>query len=122
MAVRCRVDRVIANFDASLRMRPDAMAKVAGEHLRAEANAEKWFLFREGNADPLDFAANPSIAVIGAHRAAENDHPIMVRERFGKRIAEGGAANVELESSRAKKAPDPAWRRTFLMQDDKNPA
>ena len=38
MAMLGRVDRVITDLDPPLRMRPNAMAKMAGKHLRAKAD------------------------------------------------------------------------------------
>ncbi len=77
-----RADRVISDFDAAFAMGCDRRAQLFGEHLCAEANAEKRPLFAQRDFDPVDFPANVIVAVIGAHRAAEDDRAGMPIEGF----------------------------------------
>ncbi len=68
-----RMDGVIAHFDAPVRMRADAAAEMAREHLRAETNAEERRVFLKRDPDPVYFAAQPGVFVVDAHRTAENN-------------------------------------------------
>src|SRR4029077_18924486 len=70
-----RTDRIVAYLRAALRVRCDPGAELFGEHLGTQANAKEWTLLAQGNFDPVDLAANIIVAVIGAHRAAEDDAP-----------------------------------------------
>ena len=76
-----RHDRIIANFHPSVRMAMDTMAEMSGEHLSAKANAEEGRIFLQWDANPVDLSAQPSLLIIDAHRAAENDDAHMVAER-----------------------------------------
>src|SRR5580765_643945 len=49
MSSRGRTDRVIADLGAALRMRRDPGAELPGEHLSAQANAEKRTLLAQRN-------------------------------------------------------------------------
>jgi hypothetical protein len=101
MPVLCWADRIIADLHLPVRMRTHAMAKMACEHLRAETNPNKGNPLFEGDADPVYFAAQPSVFVIHAHGAAEDDHAGIAFERLRQRIAETGTAAVKLISLRA---------------------
>src|SRR6185437_5340647 len=91
----CRADRVVADLGQALRMRSDPGAELSGQHLRAEAEAEKRPLLGERDFDPVDLAADIIVAVIGAHRSAQNDGTGMFIQRPRQGIAEARAANVE---------------------------
>jgi hypothetical protein len=101
VAVVCRLDRIIADFDLPAGMGIDAVTEMAGEHLRAKADSEKRLVLVEWHLDPLDFAAQPVFFVVGAHRAAEDDGSGIVSESFRQRIAESRPADVEFEAAGA---------------------
>ena len=77
MPVFGRMDRVIAHFDPSVRMRADALTEMARQHLGAETNAEERRVFLKRDPDPVYFAAHPRGFVIDAHRTAENDRAVV---------------------------------------------
>ena len=113
----CRINGMIADFNATLRMPVDARAKVPGQHLRAKAQAQKGLVLGQRHANPVDLAAQVVVAVIGAHRAAEDDRASMIAQRRGQRVAKARAANVEIVSRLTQQSADPAGRRQFLMKD-----
>src|SRR5438132_9677311 len=88
-------DRIVADLDPAFMMRRDLRAQLFGKHLRAQADAEKRPLLTQGNFDPVDFAADIVVGVIGAHRAAEDDRAGMQLQRFRQRVAEPWASDVE---------------------------
>ena len=101
-------------------MRRDLRAQLFGEHLRAQADAEKRPLLAQGNFDPVDLPADIFIGVVGAHRAAEDHRAGMQIQRLRQGIAEPRAADVEGMAQRAQRVADPARRRGLLVQDDQN--
>src|SRR6516165_7171251 len=112
------MDRIIADLRATLRMRRNAGAKLLCQHLRAETDAEEWTLLGERDGDPVDLAANEFIAVVRAHRAAEDHGARMVLQGFGKRVAKARPLYIERMSEFPQRVADPARGRCFLMQDD----
>lgn len=116
------IDGIIADLDASLRMRANAVAKMAGQHLGAEANAEKGFAFFEGNADPVDFAAYPGLLVIDTHRTAKDNDAGMVFQPCRQGIAKPRAPDIKGQPLRPQNPSKPSRRRMLLVQNDKNPA
>ena len=101
-------------------MRRDAGAKLLCQHLRAETDSQEGTLFGKRDGDPVDLAAYELIAVVGAHRAAENRGARMALQGFGKRIAKARTPYIERESKLAQRVADPARSRRFLMQDDQH--
>src|SRR6516225_10660441 len=112
------MDRIIADLRATLRMRRNTGAKLLCQHLRAETDTEEWTLLGERHGDPVDLAANELIAVVGAHRAAENHGAGVVLQGFGKHIAKARPPYIEPVSELSQRVADPARSRGFLMQDD----
>src|SRR5262249_45534966 len=88
-----------------------------GEHLRAKADAEKWFLLLECNADPVGFPADELIRVVGAHGAAKNDGTAVVCKRRGER-AVAGLAHIECVIVAAKPVADVARLGPLLVKHD----
>src|SRR5215472_801598 len=113
-------DRIIADLRATLRMRRNTGAKLLCQHLRAEADAEEWTLLGERDGDPVDLAANEFIAVVRAHRAAENHGARMALQGFGKLIAKARPPYTERISKLSQRIADPTRSRRFLMQDDQH--
>ena len=101
-------------------MRRDLRAQLFGEHLRAQADAEKRPLLAQGNLDPVDLAADIIVGIVGAHRAAENDRAGMLIQRFRQGIAEPRTPDVEGMAERAQRIADPARGRGLLVEDDQN--
>src|SRR5215831_9686525 len=99
-------DRVVANLGQVLGMETHLGTQVIGEHLRAQADAEKWFLLLECDADPVSFPADELIRVVGAHGAAKNDGTAVVCKRRGERMAAAGLAHIECVSAAAKPVAD----------------
>src|SRR5262249_20396858 len=75
--------REIADLDKAVRMRSDLAAQMPRQHLGAKTNAKEGLLLLERNRDPVGLGADEVIAVIGAHRPAEDRGPFMLAERFG---------------------------------------
>ena len=115
-----RADRVVADLRRGLRVRRDPRAELPGEHLRAEANAQKRPLLPERHRDPVDLAADVIVRIVGAHRAAEDDRAGMIVQRFRQRIAEPRTPDIEGMPERPQRVADTARRRGFLVQDDQN--
>jgi hypothetical protein len=111
-------DRIIADLHAPFWMRLDTLAEVAGEHLCAKANANKRDTLFERHPDPFDFAAQPSVVVIDAHRTAKNDCAGIAGQRFGQWIAKNGPTAIEGKTLRAQETPKPSRRCIPLIQDD----
>jgi hypothetical protein len=122
MPVFRRMDRVIAHFHTPLRVRPDAVTKMAGKHLGAKTNAQKGRVFLKRDPDPVNFPAQPGIFVVDAHGPAENDHASVASERVRQRVPESGTAAIKLTALHAQDLPDPPGSRMSLMQDDEYPA
>lgn len=116
------MNRVIANLDSSLRMRPDPVTEMAGQHLGAEANAEKWLAFLERNANPIDLAAHPGIFVVDAHRTAKNNNTGVVFQRRRQLVSKPGSPDIKFKPFRPQNPSEPSGSRMFLVQNDKNPA
>lgn len=117
-----RLDRVIADFHAALRVRSDAATEMTCQHLGAEADAEQRLFLPERNPEPVHLAAQPGVFVVRAHRAAEDDDPGVLAESLWKRIAEPGPPDVEPVPLREQQRAEPSRRRMFLVKDDQNPA
>src|SRR5207248_1835925 len=71
----CRrgTDRVVTDLRHPFRVRRNGRAELPGEHLRAQANAQKWTLLPKRDLDPVDFLSDVAVGIIGTHRAAENN-------------------------------------------------
>src|SRR5215468_6183724 len=115
-----RPDRVIADLGVAVGMPVDAAAEVMRQHLRAEADAEEWFLLLERHSEPVDLAANEIVGIVRAHRAAEIDRAAVVRHGLRQWIAEARAAQVERMAALAQGMTDAPRARRLLVQDDQN--
>src|ERR1700760_2523792 len=113
-----RADRIVAAFDAALRMRRDLRAQLSGEHLRAQANTKERPLLAQGDFDPVDFPAHIFVRIVGAHRTAENDGAGMLVQRFWQGIAKSRTPDIEGVAEGAERVTDPAGARALLVQDD----
>src|SRR4051795_533051 len=103
-------NRVIADLGEALGMRRDPRSKLLRQQLRAEADAQKRALLAQRNGNPVDFAPDEFIRIVGAHRASEDDRAGMSVQGFGKRVAEAGTADVEDVPQRPQRIADaPAW-------------
>ena len=119
--VRRRRDRVIADFAALVGIGEHRGAQMAGEHLRAEADAEQRLVLAERHGEPVDLAPDPvEVVVVGAHRSAEDDRAGVLGERRRQRLAEARAANVEREAALRQQRADAPRRRVVLVQDDQH--
>ena len=101
-------------------MRPDRSAQMQRHHLRPEAHAQKRLVLFQRHADPVDFAADPRIGIIGAHRPAENHRTRMIFHRLGQVLAEAGPPDVEAIAALGEHHADAAGRRGFGMEDDED--
>ena len=101
-------------------MRRHRRAQLLGEHLGTQADAEKRPLLAQGDFDPVDFAANVVIAVVGTHRAAEDDRAGVAVQCFRQSVAKPRPPDIEAVTERAQRIADPARRRGFLVQNDQN--
>src|SRR5512138_2686409 len=104
----------------TLRMRVDARTKVPRHHLRAEADAEIRLLVAQGHTDPVDLPIHEFLVVVGALRPAKDHSAGMFIHRFRQWVTEAGAPDVERVAKSRQRLADAAWRRMFLMQDEKN--
>src|ERR1700730_17362636 len=86
MPVFRRMDRVIADFHAPVRVGPNAATEMAREHLGAKTNAKEGRVFLERDPDSVYFTAQPGVFVGGAHWTTEHDHADVACERFRQRI------------------------------------
>ena len=119
-AGRCRADRVIADLGMAVRMLVDPAAERPRAHLRAEADAEERLLLLERHRDPVDFAADEIVLVVGAHRAAEDHDAGVIGQRRRQRVVETRTAHVERMAELLERAADAAGRGMFLVQDDQD--
>ena len=117
LALVRRVDGVVADFDTTLRMPVDAFSQMPGEHLRAEAKAQKRLVFGESYANPVDFPAQVLVAVVGTHRPAEDNGAGMVAHCRWQRVTKAWTADVEFVTGLAQQMADATGRRHFLMKD-----
>jgi hypothetical protein len=101
-------------------MRRHLRAELFRQHLGAEANPQQRPLLPERHGDPVDLAANEVIAIVRAHRAAENDGAGVTLQRFRQGIAKARTPDVQRMPQRAQHIADAARRRGFLMQDDQH--
>ena len=101
-------------------MRRDPRSKLLRQHLRAKADPQKRALLAQRNGNPVDFAPNEFIRIVGAHRASEDDRAGMSVQGFGKGVAEARAADVEGVPERPQRIADAARRGGFLVQDDQD--
>ena len=78
------------------------------------------FFSLQRHADPVDLAPDDLVVVVGALRAAENDHAAVVLERLRQVVAEARPAHVERDAAVAKLDRDPAGRGKLPVQDDQD--
>ncbi len=90
-----RPDRIIADLDAAFRMRPDLSAKLFGQHLGTETDAEEWLVLAEWRGDPVDFPADPVVGVVGTHRSAKYDCAVVLRHGRRQRFSKTGPADIQ---------------------------
>jgi hypothetical protein len=72
------------------------------------------------HADPIDLAADEIIAVIGAHRTAENNRGGMLRHSRRQRLAEARPPHVKRVAKLLQGMADAAGPRVLLVQDDED--
>ena len=96
------------------------VTEVAGEQLRAEAEADQRRLLGQRHRHPVGLVPQVVVAVIGAHRAAENDGAGMPCQRRRQRIAEPRAPDVEPVAAPLQVLTDPTGGGMLLMQDDQD--
>ena len=101
-------------------MKADGGAEMFGKHLRAQADAEIGLALAQGDCQPVDLLADVVVRIVGAHRAAEDDDAGMVVERFGKRVADARAADVEPVAIGAQPPADIAGIGFGAMNDDQH--
>jgi hypothetical protein len=82
-AVIGEVEPVIADLGPPLRMGVDPAAQRAGQHLRAQADAEIGRLFLQADIDPVDLGCDEIVRIVGRHRPAEDHRAGMVAHRLG---------------------------------------
>jgi len=85
---------------------------------RTETDAEERLVAFQRHADPFDFAADVIVAVIGAHRAAENDRGRMLGHGRRQRIAKARPPHVQrvaelLQSVAERPGVECSWCRTI---------
>src|SRR5579871_5218396 len=115
-----RLDRVVADLAALVVVAEHSRAERAGQHLRAEADAEGGLGLGERRLEPVDLAPDPVERVVRTHRAAEYDDPGVIGERLGQRLAKARPANVEPDVHGPEHRADPAGGRMLLVQHDQN--
>ena len=93
-------------------------AKKFGADLRAKTDAEKGLVVTQRHANPFDFATNEIVAVIGAHRAAENDRRGMLGHRLRQRLAEARPPHVKRVAELLERMAEPAGSRMLLVEND----
>src|SRR6266700_7983351 len=105
-----RADRVVADLGLALGMRIDPAAKMARQHLGAQANAKKRLALCKRHRNPFRLTAHEFISIVGAHRTAEDDRARMRSQSIGQRIAKAWPADVERMAARLQRMTDPAGR------------
>src|SRR6476659_8174336 len=113
-----RPDRVVANLSVAVGMTIDPAAEMVRQHLRAEADAEKWLILFERHAQPIDLAADEIVGIVRAHGAAEDDGAGVARHGLGQQIAQTRPAHVERIAALTQGITDASGRRGLLMQYD----
>ena len=116
--MRGRVNCVISDLDMFLRVLTNTRTQLPGQHLRAEANAEKRLVFSQSDRNPIGLDLDEIVGVVGAHRTAENHGPRMMLERLRQRITKPRPANIEPVAIGSEPVSDVSRIRVFLMQDD----
>ena len=115
-----RLDSEIADLAALVVVAVHPRPELAGEHLGAEADAEQRLLSMSGTANQSISRSHPVDGIVGAHRPAEYDDPVMVGERLRQRVAETGPADVETRAHSFERQPDTSGGRVLLMQNDQH--
>src|SRR5688572_19351801 len=77
-----RVNGIVTNLNALLRMAANSAAQMLRQHLCPKAHAQKWLLLFQRNTNPFDLAGNPGLGIIGAHRTAKDNSTRMLIHRF----------------------------------------
>ena len=101
-------------------MGADRSAQLFRQHLGAQADAEERLFLFQRHADPVDFAGDPVVAVIGAHRPAEQHGASMILHCGGKILAQARLADIEPVALFHQHVADAAGSRSFGMQYDEN--
>src|SRR4029078_8199288 len=94
MSGRGRTDRVITDLHPAFMMRGDLSPQLLRQHLGAQSNAQKRPVLAQGNFDPVDFAANIGVGIVGTHRATKNDRAGVLIERLRQRVADPRAPDI----------------------------
>src|SRR4051794_5264853 len=117
---RGRADRIIADLGLALGMRIDPTAKMARQHLGAQADAKEGLTLRQRHRDPVGLAAHEFVFIVGAHWTAEDDRAHMLRESIGQRVAKAWSADVERIATFLQRTTDAARRGIVAVQDDQD--
>ena len=117
---RLRLDGEIADLAALVVVAVHPRSELAREHLGAEADAEQGLPLGQRDREPVDLAPDPLGGIVGAHRAAEDDNPIVVGERLRQRLIETWTADVETRAHGPERQPDPSGGGMLLMQNDQH--
>ena len=98
-------------------MAEHARAEAARQHLRAQAQAEQRLVLGERNGKPVDLAAQPRLGIIssmGPPNTTTASWPL----GSGESLAQGGTADIEVETGVLQQPADASRRRMGLVQDD----
>src|SRR5690349_9324621 len=112
--------RVIADLGMAARMAVHLAAKKFGANLRAEADAEKRLVVAQRHTNPFDFTMVEIVAVIDAHRTAENDRGRMLGHGRRQGIAEARPPHVQVVAELLQGMAKAAGRGVLLVQDDQD--
>ena len=116
LALLGRRERIPADLDQPVAMSFDLAAEMVDQHLRAEADAEERPVLPERHVQPIGLALDELVAVVGAHRPAEDDRAGMAGQRLRQWIAERRPPDVEFVAGFDQQMADAAGARQFLVQ------
>src|SRR5262249_49404648 len=115
-----RTDRVIADLGMTIGMRIDPTAKMARQHLGAEADAEKRLCLLQRHRDPVGLATHELVCIVGAGWATEDDGAGVLRKRFRQRIAKAWMADVKRMAALLQRMANATGRGIVAVQDGQN--
>ena len=122
-AVIGRLDVIIADLGAFVGIAVDLSAKLAGQHLPAQADAEIGHAGLQRAGDPVDLFADIVMlgVVVGAHRPAEDDRAGIILDIRGQGATQRRPEDVQRVALLQQLHADASWRRRFLVQYDGDP-
>src|SRR5919109_4510808 len=109
---------MVADLDEFIGMPINGRSQIIRHHLRAQTDAQKWFVFTERDANPFRFHLHEILGVVGAHWPAKDNGACVVFQRVWQGIAEAWAAHVQRVAARSEPLTDVPGVRMQLMQDD----